>query len=78
MPPMSAAWPWCSLACAISVIDRPVLKFDQLGLTPALLRAMGEMGLFAPTPIQAEAIPAVLKSADVWACLLYTSDAADE
>ncbi len=28
---------------------------------------MGDMGLYAPTPIQAEAIPAVLKSADVWA-----------
>jgi hypothetical protein len=43
------------------------LNFDQLGLTPALLRAVGDMGLYAPTPIQAEAIPAVLKSADVWA-----------
>ena len=43
------------------------MNFDQLGLTPALLRAVGDMGLYAPTPIQAEAIPAVLKSADVWA-----------
>jgi ATP-dependent RNA helicase RhlE len=43
------------------------LNFDQLGLTPALLRAVGDMGLYAPTPIQAEAIPAALKSADVWA-----------
>ncbi|MBP6221707.1 MAG: DEAD/DEAH box helicase, partial [Limnohabitans sp.] len=43
------------------------MTFESLGLTPALLRAVGDMGLYAPTPIQAEAIPAVLKSADVWA-----------
>lgn len=43
------------------------MNFNQLGLTPALLRAVGDMGLYAPTPIQAEVIPAVLKSADVWA-----------
>jgi len=48
--------------------DRKIaLTFESLGLTPALLRAVGDMGLYAPTPIQAEAIPAVLKSADVWA-----------
>ena len=51
----------------IRIIDRTALNFEQLGLAPALLRAVGEMGLFAPTPIQAEAIPAVLRSADVWA-----------
>ncbi len=43
------------------------MNFEQFGLAPALLRAVGDMGLLAPTPIQAEAIPAVLKSADVWA-----------
>ena len=43
------------------------MAFDSLGLTPELLRAVGDMGLYAPTPIQAEAIPAVLKPADVWA-----------
>jgi len=48
--------------------DRKIaLTFETLGLTPALLRAVGDMGLYAPTPIQAEAIPAVLKLADVWA-----------
>ncbi len=51
----------------IRAIDRTVLNFDPLGLTPALLRAVGDMGLYAPTPIQAEAIPAALKLADVWA-----------
>lgn len=43
------------------------LSFGPLGLTPTLQSAVGDMGLYAPTPIQAEAIPAVLKSADVWA-----------
>jgi superfamily II DNA/RNA helicase len=47
--------------------DRTALNFEQLGLAPALLRAVGDLGLYAPTPIQAEAIPAVLKSRDVWA-----------
>ncbi len=61
------AWRWCLPACATSAIDRIVLNFEQLGLAPALLRAVGDMGLYAPTPIQAEAIPAVLKSTDVWA-----------
>jgi superfamily II DNA/RNA helicase len=65
------AWPWSFLACATFVIDdlfdRTALNFETLGLTPALLRAVGDMGLYAPTPIQAEAIPAALKSADVWA-----------
>ena len=53
--------------CDISAIDRLILNFDQLGLTPALLRAVGDMGLYAPTPIQAEAVPAALNGADVWA-----------
>jgi ATP-dependent RNA helicase RhlE len=43
------------------------LSFTPLGLNPALQRAVADMGLYAPTPIQAEAIPAVLQSADVWA-----------
>jgi superfamily II DNA/RNA helicase len=43
------------------------MKFESLGLVPALQRAVVDMGLFAATPIQADAIPAVLKSADVWA-----------
>jgi ATP-dependent RNA helicase RhlE len=51
----------------ISAFDRTILNFEQLGLTPALLRAVGDMGVYAPTPIQAEAIPAALISADVWA-----------
>ncbi|TVR61320.1 MAG: DEAD/DEAH box helicase [Spirochaetaceae bacterium] len=34
--------------------------FDQLGLTPALLDAIGKRGFVTPTPIQAEMIPFLL------------------
>ena len=43
------------------------MPFAFLGLSPALARAAAELGFTAPTPIQAEAIPAVLRGADVWA-----------
>ncbi len=43
------------------------MNFDELGLIPALQRAVDDMGLAVPTPIQAEAIPAVLQGADLWA-----------
>ncbi len=43
------------------------MNFETLGLTPALQRAVGDMGLAIPTPIQVEAIPAVLQGRDVWA-----------
>jgi superfamily II DNA/RNA helicase len=44
------------------------LNFSELGLSPALMRAVDSMGLHLPTPIQAQAIPAVLQGRDVWAC----------
>ncbi len=43
------------------------MPFASLGLSPALARAATELGFTAPTPIQSEAIPAVLRGADVWA-----------
>ena len=43
------------------------MTFDDLKLAPAIVQAVREHGYETPTPIQAEAIPAVLKSADVWA-----------
>ena len=43
------------------------MSFENLRLTPALQRAVGDMGLHAPTPIQAQAIPAVLQGRDLWA-----------
>ncbi len=43
------------------------MTFDQLGLSDALLRAVEEQGYNTPTPIQAQAIPAVLSGRDVMA-----------
>ncbi len=39
--------------------------FDQLGLNPVLLRAVQGVGYTTPTPIQREAIPAILAGRDV-------------
>jgi ATP-dependent RNA helicase RhlE len=43
------------------------MSFADLGLKPELLRAVVEKGYTDPTPIQAQAIPAVLTGADVLA-----------
>ena len=42
--------------------------FADLGLSPELLRAIDDMGYRTPTPIQAQAIPAVLMARDVLGC----------
>ncbi|NUZ07160.1 DEAD/DEAH box helicase [Piscinibacter koreensis] len=41
------------------------MSFDSLGLAEPLLRAVHEYGYETPTPIQAQAIPAVLSGGDV-------------
>ncbi len=41
------------------------MSFDSLGLAEPLLRAVHEAGYTLPTPIQAQAIPAVLSGGDV-------------
>ena len=43
------------------------MSFSNLGLTPELMRAVAEKGYATPTPIQREAIPAVLAGRDVLA-----------
>ena len=43
------------------------MSFDSLGLKPELLRAVADKGYTEPTPIQKEAIPAVLEGRDVLA-----------
>src|SRR5687768_16484697 len=43
------------------------MSFDSLGLAEPLLRAVHEQGYTVPTPIQAQAIPAVLKGGDLMA-----------
>ena len=41
--------------------------FEDLGLSQAALRSIGSMGYDQPTPVQAQAIPAVLEGKDVMA-----------
>src|SRR5436190_3742101 len=41
------------------------MPFKALGLDPVLVQATKEMGYAQPTPIQAEAIPAILAGRDV-------------
>jgi ATP-dependent RNA helicase RhlE len=43
------------------------MKFTDLGLAEPLLRAVHEQGYDTPTPIQAQAIPAVLRGGDLMA-----------
>ena len=43
------------------------MSFSQLGLSAELLRALSEQGYEAPTPIQSQAIPAILEGQDVLA-----------
>ncbi|MFO1412464.1 MAG: DEAD/DEAH box helicase [Burkholderiales bacterium] len=40
-------------------------SFEELGLSPEILRAVSETGYTTPTPIQAQAIPVVLAGRDV-------------
>ena len=43
------------------------MNFDELNLAPAILKAVHEAGYETPTPIQAQAIPAVLAGQDLLA-----------
>ena len=43
------------------------MKFEELNLAPAILKAVSEQGYETPTPIQAQAIPAVLAGKDLLA-----------
>lgn len=44
---------------------QPQITFDDLGLSEATLRAVKETGYNTPTPIQAQAIPEILKGRDI-------------
>jgi superfamily II DNA/RNA helicase len=44
------------------------MSFDELGLSPEVLRAIAEVGYREPTPIQAQAIPIVQMGRDVLGC----------
>ena len=41
------------------------MSFSTLNLDPAILQALAESGYTEPTPVQAEAIPAVLQGRDL-------------
>ena len=41
------------------------VKFEDLGLSPELLRAITDIGYETPSPIQAQAIPVLLKGGDI-------------
>ncbi len=43
------------------------MKFETLGLSEELLHALRDTGYTTPTPIQAQAIPAILKGSDIMA-----------
>lgn len=43
------------------------MTFEELNLTPALLRAVRDLGYDTPTPVQAQAIPVVLAGKDLLA-----------
>ncbi|WP_119966875.1 DEAD/DEAH box helicase [Simplicispira lacusdiani] len=43
------------------------MPFSSLGLSPSLANAAHALGFAAPTPIQTQAIPAILRGSDVWA-----------
>ena len=43
------------------------MPFAALGLSPALIRSLDERNYVSPTPVQSEAIPAILRGNDVWA-----------
>ncbi|MBM3518210.1 MAG: DEAD/DEAH box helicase, partial [Alphaproteobacteria bacterium] len=44
------------------------MSFAELGLSPAVLKAVAEVGYLEPTPIQARAIPYMLQGRDVLGC----------
>ncbi len=43
------------------------MHFSDLGLSPQINQALSDKGYVQPTPIQAQAIPAILKGRDVMA-----------
>src|SRR6267378_2982074 len=48
-------------------LPKVLMSFSTLGLSEALMRAVADEGYTKPTPIQAQAIPAVLAGGDLLA-----------
>jgi len=55
-------------AGALPYLESTHMPFSSTGLRPELLTAMAGKGYTQPTPVQAQAIPAVLQGRDVLAC----------
>jgi superfamily II DNA/RNA helicase len=49
----------------VEAASLPSVKFEDFGLSPDILRALADQGYVHPTPIQAQAIPVVLRGRDV-------------
>ena len=47
--------------------NRFSMSFSELGLSDKLVRAVAELGYAEPTPIQRQAIPAILRGGDLLA-----------
>src|SRR5690606_20684239 len=56
------------LDAAAGVWSFILMSFDSLGLSAPIVRALVQQGYAAPTPIQAQVIPAALEGRDVIAC----------
>ena len=81
----SASAPDASATDENSVVRRNytmIMTFNELKITDPILKAIGEKGYLAPTPIQQKGIPVALDGRDMLGiaqtgtgktCLLYTS-----
>ena len=49
-------------------LPKKTINFEQLGLSPEVLRAVTEVGYEQPTPIQEQAIPFILMGRDLLGC----------
>ena len=65
--PFGCDWPSPWGAYGWTPTRRFFMPFTKLGLSGALLRAVADQGYTVPTPIQAQAIPAVLAGGDLLA-----------
>jgi ATP-dependent RNA helicase RhlE len=63
--PLQPAQPAAQLAASQDVPQVQQVRFADFGLSPDILRALNDQGYVHPTPIQAEAIPVLLKGRDV-------------
>ncbi len=64
---MRTAYESCFMSDS-SPASNPISSFDDLGLSPPLLRALADEGYTTPTPIQAKAVPHVLAGRDLFGC----------